>query len=911
MNLRAMCVDVPKDWGRGTPADGYWRLRRSPHRMLQGVGGRWCRRVMSVTAFVTTPTSSVFGTESTCSGRFSSAVARAQEVRKLASVRGGKSRGQMAVKEFFVSNCLTREQLIATRIPVVSEENKKQLLTVLMYNEGLYEIATGELRSEDFDEYDAHFRVLWECLQSLHAEMDTLPPVEMLRGRIQETVNSGHNVLVSQELDNLYEFIDWAVKLEEQTAASGKSMSGSLYVKWGTDLLKKFLKEAVARETHKLLDTDHNEITKGVPLVIANADERLERINALGEKEAPAAAGNPDDEFVDFPLEALPEAIQSFVAEHADSLSADRVTVVLAVLPVLAAAIGMSRCIQGKPGHIEPPIIWGGLIAKSGAKKSSAFRKAFKPLLEIQMKATEAYKKAKAAYDASQKGKATHTTDPAPREPKPPYIALTNTTIEGANEALSVESRGVPILSDELAAFMSILKGKYGQGAKDDSAEWISAYGGDPGSIMRASKPHKNILHRAIWVAGTVQDGVVWSIFDAFTQANGLASRFLLANPPDRLQLYNVDVVLTPKTEKRYTAIVQMLRGEPMQIDSATKLKKSIVHPLSPEALGIYAAFADEYAQKRFDEPDDSFRAVLSKLEGAALRIALIYHLVSWAGQALDAGFKPRPIELEFEESEPAPTPTWAAPPGAPGNTIQTPPSTTAAVAAWTAEAIAAQEAAETATAAAAAATLAAGAATWDVEGAVEAAGADVTAPGTASGVSEAVEVVITPLNAPVGGGVGAVETEAVGTEAEAQPQVAVESSSVYSTHIPALGPAFPPQPAMEVSAATIAEAITTIRWFEREMRRIYRKRTGMLSDSSESEDNEMIRFIAEDCGGKVTAYKLQKRFRSTLKRTSDADEFLGSLAADGRGRWLDGEGRDGHGRDAPKTFAYKEKLGN
>ena len=186
-----------------------------------------------------------------------------------------------------------------------------------------------------------------------------------------------------------------------------------------------------------------------------------------------------------------------------------------------------------------------------------------------------------------------------------------------------------------------------------------------------------------------------------------------------------------------------------------------------------------------------------------------------------------------------------------------------------------------------------------------------MTAPGTNSGVSEAAEVVITPLNAPFENGLGAVETEAVGTEAEAQPEDSVESSSVYSTFVPALGPAFPPQPAMEVSAATIAEAITTIRWFEREMRRIYRKRTGMLSDSSESEDNEMIRFIAEDCGGKVTACKLQKRFRSTLKRTSDADEFLGSLAADGRGRWLDGEGRDGHGRDAPKTFAYKEKLGN
>jgi hypothetical protein len=45
------------------------------------------------------------------------------------------------------------------------------------------------------------------------------------------------------------------------------------------------------------------------------------------------------------------------------------------LLSSLGAAIGNSRSIKLKPGFVQPPVIWTGIIGRSGSRKSPALDK--------------------------------------------------------------------------------------------------------------------------------------------------------------------------------------------------------------------------------------------------------------------------------------------------------------------------------------------------------------------------------------------------------------------------------------------------------------------------------------------------------------------------------------------------------
>jgi hypothetical protein len=179
-----------------------------------------------------------------------------------------------------MAKTLTREQIIATRRPVITDQNKRLLLSVLMHNEVVYQAAAELVTRDSFGEYDAHFAVLWDCLKSLHDELGALPGREMLLARIEETIQRG-GVLTVQELENLYAFIDEACNTEQVNAAKDRSLGASMYVEWGMRQLKHLLEEAAARQVRVLLDTESNEITVGMPECITMAQETMDRINGL------------------------------------------------------------------------------------------------------------------------------------------------------------------------------------------------------------------------------------------------------------------------------------------------------------------------------------------------------------------------------------------------------------------------------------------------------------------------------------------------------------------------------------------------------------------------------------------------------------------------------------------------------
>src|SRR4051794_8829889 len=87
---------------------------------------------------------------------------------------------------------------------------------------------------------------------------------------------------------------------------------------------------------------------------------------------------------IPFPTSALPNLLEEFVGEVAESVRCDASFVALPALSALATLVGNTRVIQIRPGWTEPCVIWSGLIAEPGGGKSPAIRIATQPLIDLQ-----------------------------------------------------------------------------------------------------------------------------------------------------------------------------------------------------------------------------------------------------------------------------------------------------------------------------------------------------------------------------------------------------------------------------------------------------------------------------------------------------------------------------------------------
>ena len=76
------------------------------------------------------------------------------------------------------------------------------------------------------------------------------------------------------------------------------------------------------------------------------------------------------EQFVPFPNHLLPGAFGEFAEAVASSIGCDPCFVAAPMVVAAAAAVGMSRTIQLKPGWEEPAILWACLVGESGDKKA-------------------------------------------------------------------------------------------------------------------------------------------------------------------------------------------------------------------------------------------------------------------------------------------------------------------------------------------------------------------------------------------------------------------------------------------------------------------------------------------------------------------------------------------------------------
>jgi hypothetical protein len=347
-------------------------------------------------------------------------------------------------------------------------------------------------------------------------------------------------------------------------------------------------------------------------------------------------AADVTETYQPFPTELLPGVVADFVRQSAAAIGCDEAMISLILLVAFASAIGNSRRIRLKETWTEPAILWGAVIAPSGTKKSPAFKAASAAVWEKQAETVRQYQEQYTAYEQKHnEWKRTKNGD----EPQPlarfPHYVLSDVTVEALADRLQDSPRGTLVLVDELSGWFAGF-GQYKNGRGGDAQAYLSMFNAHALKVDRKTGDKTTIYvpSASVSIAGGVQPQILQRCLSREFLENGMASRLLFAMPPQKIGGWTgavVDARLAAEIRSIFTSLYGLIPHAP-PCEPADMIPTKEAKVL---LMGHVNRVAAELNKLRASDP---MRAALSKLEGAAARLALVLQCVADA-----ASGKPQP----------------------------------------------------------------------------------------------------------------------------------------------------------------------------------------------------------------------------------------------------------------------------
>jgi len=260
-----------------------------------------------------------------------------------------------------------------------------------------------------------------------------------------------------------------------------------------------------------------------------------------------------------FPLHVLPPVLRAYVLDRAEVMGADAGALAWTCLSACSAAIdGNMRIKMKRWDHwYVPPSIWIALVGHSSSKKTPIFQAAWQYLEKRQSLLLKAYAEEMKLWLKGDKKEE--------NKPQPPIRYVTHdATMEKVQEILSVQSRGIGMLRDELAGFVGSLE-KYsgGKGSSADRAFFLQSYNGGAHVVDRVGRGTTFIENLLVTICGGIQPDRL-SQFGNLTD-DGLWQRFI----PIITESGGMGVD-RPATDasRHYEALIDSLIDHPIQMKS-------------------------------------------------------------------------------------------------------------------------------------------------------------------------------------------------------------------------------------------------------------------------------------------------------------------------------------------------------
>ncbi|MFT4593577.1 MAG: hypothetical protein ACI9JK_001289 [Phycisphaerales bacterium] len=349
-------------------------------------------------------------------------------------------------------------------------------------------------------------------------------------------------------------------------------------------------------------------------------------------------------EYEEFPVWLFPEPVRTFIESASKSIGRDASFIALPMLSAFATAIGTTHCIELKPGWVEYPIIWTGIVGDSGTKKSPAiktalglFNKVQKQNRQLYCEDMEEYEKNKMVYEVqlsawksfSKKNPEDAGEPPiAPVRPIEKVFLICDATIEAICEKLSMNPRGLLMSRDELAGFINGLDQYKGKGS--DQQMMLEMHSAGSIYVDRKTSGRLHVETAAVSITGGIQLQILNRVMRDEQFENGMMARFLLAHPPAEASVWSEDCIPEEVINQVDRLIKEMFCFTPLMDGSPIKMS------FNDEAKKIWIQFYNQHNIDTRSQKTDSMKAVFSKLEGYAARIALIFHCIRWCHQSDD-----------------------------------------------------------------------------------------------------------------------------------------------------------------------------------------------------------------------------------------------------------------------------------
>ena len=363
-------------------------------------------------------------------------------------------------------------------------------------------------------------------------------------------------------------------------------------------------------------------------------DKALAEIQAkpkLPNTEADVAAGNTILSLPPpFPIGIFPDRYQKAIIETQKAYAVPIEIPAVALLSMAGSCIGRTRGLRIKKDWTEHGNAWFGIVGKSGLGKSPVVRAIQRPIFAAEGKWYAEYQEALKKYELKiENRKSTREKDCGKLDPPfdPPtwtQLIVDDTTTEALTDVLDANPRGILWNRDELAGLILELD-KYTGRDGGTKSRLMSAYDSGAWKVNRRDKSKKAFIpHATLSIFGTIQPKALPTIFSNLDAATGFLPRFIFINAIQESPPLWTDETVSDKTHHYFELLAEGLLafnfndcGEPFIVD------------VSPEAKAVYQEFYNEQVMEPWvDTGAEVYEAVLAKLRGQCLRMALILHCI-------------------------------------------------------------------------------------------------------------------------------------------------------------------------------------------------------------------------------------------------------------------------------------------
>ncbi len=333
----------------------------------------------------------------------------------------------------------------------------------------------------------------------------------------------------------------------------------------------------------------------------------------------------------EFPIDVFPSKMRDIIWKMKKALTYPVDYTASSMLVAVALGIGNTHVLRFKEEWSIKCILFLALVGNPGTNKSHPLRSVFRPFFDFDKRMFRKYKEELGRYnkvmsfdrkERKEHGYATDLSRPVRRR-----FLVSDITQEAMAKVLDENKRGICLYMDELHAWVKNFT-RYNKSSEEEF--YLSLFNGDDCmSDRREDEKNVSADEPFTCVTGTIQPGVLQSMFRGVKNANGFVERILFAFPGEQRKEYWNDDGINYSFSEDWKAILQSLIGMNVERDGNGMVIPTVME-YSPEARKEVMSWQHAWADMINAEDDEKIKGIYCKFEFYIHRFSMVIQVCKW-----------------------------------------------------------------------------------------------------------------------------------------------------------------------------------------------------------------------------------------------------------------------------------------